>query len=422
MAHHRPAPSTSLRGKQAAVQEGQFLQFLRSVGYRDELPPSTVAWLETAPVFKFLAGKLSADNFVSAQDQQEYNECMLARGPDASLYDAVGDGLSSDGGGDGGEGGGGGAAARAAETDPFLAGLTDDEVAAALQVRRSCSSVECSALGPVVASAVVSGVGHTPRIRTAALTSCCCCLQEEEVYVQRLEQQVASLRAMSGALSSTAQQAAEQQGPRYFTLKAHAGERVLPECWGAVVCCGTAPQSCHRWQRLMPHPSCAAHHTRRRAGGRALRGSPPQQRAQRHAAAAGGGVGGAVQAAGIPARLAAVRRTRQGGLRAGRLGGKQPVWQVCACDVVAAAAALCAPRTSAANHCVLRLPATGPPTCWTPARWRCTCTRRCRPQAQQQQQQQLWRTTAAQQQAGAAACQRRGAWGASSSSSSRRRC
>lgn len=128
------ANRATIKGKQAAVQEGHFLQFLRSVGYKDELPPSTVAWLESAPVFKFLAKNLSHDNFVSAEDQQEYNEAMLARGPDASLYDAV-DGLDSDAEDQGSSVAGRAAAASSSkEADPFLAGLSDEEVASMLQV------------------------------------------------------------------------------------------------------------------------------------------------------------------------------------------------------------------------------------------------------------------------------------------------
>lgn len=124
------AGGATIKGKQASVQEGQFLQFLRSVGYKDELPPSTVAWLETAPVFRFLASKLSHDNFITAEDQQEYNELMLARGPDASLYDAV-EGYSSDADDD--------SCAAAStkghkENDPFLVELPDDEVCRLLQV------------------------------------------------------------------------------------------------------------------------------------------------------------------------------------------------------------------------------------------------------------------------------------------------
>eukprot|EP00775_Hariotina_reticulata_P008438 gene8438-8622_t len=86
----------ALRGKQKSVQEGSFLQFLRSVGYKEDLPPSTVAWLDSAPVFKFLASKLSHDNFVMPEEQQEYNEIMLARGPHAELYDALGNASSDD--------------------------------------------------------------------------------------------------------------------------------------------------------------------------------------------------------------------------------------------------------------------------------------------------------------------------------------
>jgi hypothetical protein len=131
----------SIRGKQAAVHEGRLLRLLRSVGYRDELPPSTVAWLDTAPVFKFLASRLSGDNFVSPEEQAEFDEVMLARGADASLYDGL-DAPSSDGGCDGAADGATTSRphaqpsnSAAQQQDPFLAGPTDAEVTAALQVR-----------------------------------------------------------------------------------------------------------------------------------------------------------------------------------------------------------------------------------------------------------------------------------------------
>lgn len=111
------------------MQEGQLLQLLRSVGYKDSLPPSTVSWLESAPVFRFLASKLSHDNFVSPEEQQEYDELMLARGPDASLYDAV-EGYNSDLDSD--------EPATSTrmhiECDQFLGGVSDDEVSRMLQV------------------------------------------------------------------------------------------------------------------------------------------------------------------------------------------------------------------------------------------------------------------------------------------------
>lgn len=125
----------TVKGKQAAVHEGQFLHFLRSVGYKDELPPSTVAWLESAPVFRFVASKLSHDNFVTPEEQQEYDELMLARGPDASLYDAV-DGFGSDVDSESLA-----ASTRGQkETDPFLADLSDEEVARMLEVRH-CAGI-----------------------------------------------------------------------------------------------------------------------------------------------------------------------------------------------------------------------------------------------------------------------------------------
>lgn len=124
------------RHVQTRAQEGRLLSLLRHVGYREELPPSTVAWLESAPVFKFLAARLSADNFVSAAEQQEYAELQLSHGADPALYDGM-DGLSScseDGGEDAGGHSTAAAAAGPASSDPFLAGPSDDEVSAALEV------------------------------------------------------------------------------------------------------------------------------------------------------------------------------------------------------------------------------------------------------------------------------------------------
>ena len=139
----------TIRGKQAAVHEGPFLQFLRSVGYRDELPPSTVAWLDSAPVFRFLASKLTRDNFITLEEEQEYNELMLARGPDASLYDAV-EGYGSDV-----EDSSSIATSTRGqkESDPFLADLSDDEVARLLEVGLGC----CSGCVSMIVSARSAG-------------------------------------------------------------------------------------------------------------------------------------------------------------------------------------------------------------------------------------------------------------------------
>lgn len=130
----------TIRGKQASVQEGQFLQFLRSVGYKDELPPSTVAWLETAPVFRFLASKLSHDNFITPEEEQEYNELMLARGPDASLYDAV-DRLGSDE--EDGSSSCTGSKQGQKQGGTFLGDPSDEEVVRMLEVSGSSSWLLC---------------------------------------------------------------------------------------------------------------------------------------------------------------------------------------------------------------------------------------------------------------------------------------
>jgi hypothetical protein len=137
----RHGGGATIRGKQVSVQEGQFLQFLRSVGYKDELPPSTVAWLETAPVFRFLASKLSHDNFITQEEEQEYNELMLARGPDASLYDAV-DGLGSDVDLDGSSSCTGSKQGRK-QSSTFLGEPSDEEVVRMLEVSGSGSWLLC---------------------------------------------------------------------------------------------------------------------------------------------------------------------------------------------------------------------------------------------------------------------------------------
>lgn len=122
------------KGKQPSVQEGPFLRFLRSVGYKDELPPSTVSWLESAPVFKFLASRLSEDNFISPEEQQEYNEIQLAKGPDSEMYDILGDSGSEAGAENGSE--------QREHGEPLFEDLSDAELDENLQVRchHRCSS------------------------------------------------------------------------------------------------------------------------------------------------------------------------------------------------------------------------------------------------------------------------------------------
>lgn len=157
----------TIKGKQASVHEGHFLQFLRSVGYRGELPPSTVAWLESAPVFRFLASKLSHDNFVSPEEEQEYNELMLARGPDVSLYDAV-DGLGSDVDSDSGVTATTSTRAAQRESDLFLADMPDEEVARMLEVRVCSDAQEVEATSGKTAA--IPHLASIPRTHTHTYT------------------------------------------------------------------------------------------------------------------------------------------------------------------------------------------------------------------------------------------------------------
>lgn len=135
------ASRASIRGKQPSVQEGSFLLFLRSVGYKEDLPPSTVAWLESAPVFKFLASRLSHDNFVAPEDQQEYNEIMLARGPTPELYEALGDSGSEADDEEGSQ--------QQIDGHEWLAGAAD--VQQQLQVSLVCSDLQSSIIPPHLA-------------------------------------------------------------------------------------------------------------------------------------------------------------------------------------------------------------------------------------------------------------------------------
>jgi len=213
----------SIKGKQAAVHEGQFLQFLRSVGYKDELPPSTVAWLESAPVFRFLAAKLSHDNFVSSDDQQEYNERMLARGPDASLYDAV-EGFSSDAEDDS-------CAASTmgpTEEDPFLADLTDEEVSRLLEVGAQISSQAwCSTCvtAPMVAMPSASCFHADALPGQHSLIAAVC-----ELTLQRHVRQAERLQSKQ---QSCGVQAVHLQAVQLLTMTAVAGRGGLCTAAGA---------------------------------------------------------------------------------------------------------------------------------------------------------------------------------------------
>lgn len=66
---------TSRTGSTAG--QSKLLQLLRRHGYSEELPPSTVSWLDTRPVFRWLAEHLSDDNFVPADAQRIFEAIQL---------------------------------------------------------------------------------------------------------------------------------------------------------------------------------------------------------------------------------------------------------------------------------------------------------------------------------------------------------
>ncbi|WIA17837.1 hypothetical protein OEZ85_009343 [Tetradesmus obliquus] len=162
------------KGKQIGVQEGSLLQLLRSAGFQTDLPPSTVQWLDNAPVFKFLSSKLSQDNFVAPADQQEYTEIMMAKGPNADLYDALGSG-------------------------------SDDE--ADEEQLQDQQGKDEQWMGAVSDADVQRQV------------------QAKEQYVQHLEQQIASLKAVSGQLDAATRKQRSRQ-PLYISLQAQANHEL----------------------------------------------------------------------------------------------------------------------------------------------------------------------------------------------------
>ncbi|KAF6265073.1 hypothetical protein COO60DRAFT_1457262 [Scenedesmus sp. NREL 46B-D3] len=162
------------RGKHLGVQEGSLLQLLRSAGFKAELPPSTVAWLENAPVFRFISGKISQENFVAPGDQQEYSELMMAKGPNADLYDALGSGSD----------------------DEMDDGQQQDQQGKDQQWMGAASDADMQRQ-----------------------------VQAKEQYVQHLEQQVTTLKALSSQLDASTRKQRSRQ-PLYIRLQAHANHEL----------------------------------------------------------------------------------------------------------------------------------------------------------------------------------------------------
>jgi len=112
----------------AGPSQSRLLQLLRKHGYTEDLPPSTVSWLDSRPAFRWLADNLSDDNFVSPEMQALYDTIQLQSGGDgagpgharAQLMSAMGiasDSGSDDDDGEGGAAGHGGPAAAEARRD-----------------------------------------------------------------------------------------------------------------------------------------------------------------------------------------------------------------------------------------------------------------------------------------------------------------
>jgi hypothetical protein len=64
--------------------QSRLLQLLRRHGFGEELPPSTVSWLDSRPVFRWLAEHLSDENFVSSETQRLYDAIQLQAGASSS--------------------------------------------------------------------------------------------------------------------------------------------------------------------------------------------------------------------------------------------------------------------------------------------------------------------------------------------------
>lgn len=77
--------------------QSKLLHLLRRHGFAEELPPSTVSWLDTRPVFRWLAEHLSDDNFVDQDTQRLYDSIQLQAGPPAGGAGASGAGGGAQG-------------------------------------------------------------------------------------------------------------------------------------------------------------------------------------------------------------------------------------------------------------------------------------------------------------------------------------
>lgn len=69
--------STAGRTRSDKGRDNKLLTLLRQAGFKDELPPSTISWLNTHPIFMWLGDNLSKENFISPADRALYEEIEL---------------------------------------------------------------------------------------------------------------------------------------------------------------------------------------------------------------------------------------------------------------------------------------------------------------------------------------------------------
>jgi hypothetical protein len=209
--------STKQRPRAAGgPNQSRLLQLLRRHGYAEELPPSTVSWLETRPVFRWLADNLGDDNFVSAEAQQLYEAIQLDQAAAggggapggskaaARLMSAMGIGSDDSSGADSDGDGGGGGAAAARDGGWGADPESIEELEAAIQVRRGGGHAR-----PRVHTQR-RGLQHqqpapTPTTCFSSPFSCARApLQEQQAHRELLQQQLASIGATTRRLAAAA--------------------------------------------------------------------------------------------------------------------------------------------------------------------------------------------------------------------------
>ncbi|GBF94508.1 hypothetical protein Rsub_07042 [Raphidocelis subcapitata] len=167
------------------IHNSRLLQLLRKHGFADDLPPSTVSWLDSRPVFRWLAEHLDDENFVEQETQRLYESIQLQAGGGgragggasaaaAQLMSAMGiasDTSSGENSGGSGEGRGGN------EDDGWGQPSSVEELEAAIEAQQAHMELLQRQLASVgaesrrLASAASAGPGGAAQQRRALLSS-----------------------------------------------------------------------------------------------------------------------------------------------------------------------------------------------------------------------------------------------------------